>query len=185
MSEAASENRPRVVKILRYVVVCLIFWLTWNGGVYLRDTSVSGYKQARKLEMFTGAVNMFPDTSTDQVRLARFRYFNRTFMWANHILLARFEGVDTRFVDELRREHCREVVDDYQIEDRERKSKEKWDRYVGAVLTIHESFSDRRKNFEYCPVSYKELPGHNHTETVIWLEKGGRTAIFYGEFYSG
>lgn len=107
-------------------------------------------------------------------------------MWANHILVARFEGADTRYVDDLKKRFCAETdLERYELEIREEKSKKMWDRYVGPVLTLRDGFSDRRKDFEYCPVSYTSLPGNNHTETVVWLEKGGRTAILYGEFYSG
>ncbi len=130
-------------------------------------------------------MDIFPQTSTEEVRLVRFRHFNKTFMWANHILVARFEGVDTRFVDDLRKRYCTEAVEQYDLEMREEQSTKKWDEYVGAVLSIRDSFVGRRKDFEYCPVSYTPLPGANHTETLIWLEKGGRTAILYGEFYSG
>lgn len=149
------------------------------------STSVSGYEQARSLEIFRGAVDIFPKTSTGDVHLARFRHFDKSFLWANHVLVARFEGVDARFVDDLRKNYCTEAPTEYDLKTREEQSAVKWDRHVGAVLTIRDSFVDRQKDFEYCPVSYKELPGQNHTETVIWLEKGGRTAILYGEFYSG
>lgn len=186
MNETGSGARSRIVKLARYAAVCLVLWMIWKGWGYLRSTSVPAYEHARAEEMFRGAVDIFPKTSTAEVRLARFRYLDKSFMWANHILVARFEGVDTRFVDDLRKRYCAEVaLEGYDLEMREEQSKKKWDRYVPAVLNIRDRFSDRRKDFRYCPVSYEQLPAGNHTETVIWLEKGGRTAILYGEFYSG
>lgn len=185
MNETGSGNRPRIVKLLRYAAVFLSLWLIWRGWSYLRSTSETAYKQARTQDIFKGAVDIFPQASTEEVRLVRFRHFNKTFMWANHILVARFEGVDTRFVDDLRKRYCAEEAAQYDLEMREEQSTKKWDGYASAVLTIRDGFVGRRKDFEYCPVSYKQLPGHNHTETVIWLEKGGRTALLYGEFYSG
>lgn len=186
MNDTGAESRRRIVKLFRFAAACLILGLIWKGYGYLISTSVAAYKQARGQGLFMGAVDIFPETSTKEVRMARFRHFDRSFMWANHILVARFEGVDTRFVDDLRKRYCNEAaLEGYELEMREEQSKKKWDRYVGAVLTVRDNFSDRRKDFEYCRASYTPLPGSNHTETVIWLEKGGRTAILYGEFYSG
>lgn len=185
MSETPSGIRPRIVKFLQYGAVCLSLCLIWKGWGYVMSTSEAAYKQARTQNIFRNALDIFPRASTQEVRLVRFRHFNKSFMWANHILVARFEGVDTRFVDDLRKRYCTEAAAGYDLEMRERQSTKKWNEFTGAVQVIRDGFVDRRKDFEYCPVSYIPLPGQNHTETVIWLEKGGRTAILYGEFFSG